>query len=289
MSSATLPDAVTLATVATPATPKTPATVEELCESISATRLATWLQCRLKFWFRYLSGIDKPRPAALALGSAVHSSLKWWNRARWRGQSPDLTDVHKAFVDAWEEGKAEGEIEWAGDEEDAKATAWRLLETYLREGPIPHNERPEGVEARIEADLSSHGLPRLVGTLDLVRSGGRIVDFKTSGRTPEPEQQAHNHEVQTTAYGLLYREATGRRETGIELHTLIKLKSPRITVNELPAVTDGQRDRLFRQIESYVHGVEKSDFVPQPGLGCTSCEYFAECRQWSGGKGGANE
>ncbi len=259
-------------------------TIQELAETVSATRLSTWLQCRLKYWFRYLSGIKKPGTPALAVGTAVHSVLKFWNRARWHGQSPDLTAAHRAFTQAWEDAKAEGEIDWRGDEEGAKATGWRLVETYIREGPIPLNERPEAVEAQIEADLSAHGLPRLVGVIDLVRSGGRIVDFKTSGKTPDAALQAHNHEVQTTAYGILYREATGRRETGIELHTLIKLKSPKIAVNLLPPVTDGQRDRLFRQMESHATGLAREDFVPQPGFGCTSCEFFGECCKWSGMK-----
>jgi hypothetical protein len=46
---------------------------------------------------------------------------------------------------------------------------------YLRETPIAPNEKPEAVEARVEADLT--GLPRLVGVIDLVRPGGRIVGF----------------------------------------------------------------------------------------------------------------
>ncbi len=73
-------------------------------------------------------------------------------------------------------------------------------------------------------DLASHGLPTLVGVLALVRAGGRIVDFKTTGRTPSPEQVRHTTEVQTTGYALLYREATGHRESGIELHHLVNSK-----------------------------------------------------------------
>ena len=32
--------------------------------------------------------------------------------------------------------------------------------------------RPEGVDVSVEADIHQHGLPRLIGILDLVRAGG---------------------------------------------------------------------------------------------------------------------
>ena len=76
---------------------------------------------------------------------------------------------------------------------------------------------------RVEADLSSRGLPRLVGVLDLVQDG-RIIDFKTTGQTLVLEKAALLHATQTTAYSLLYRENTGQQEAGIELHHLVKLK-----------------------------------------------------------------
>jgi len=40
------------------------------------------------------------------------------------------------------------------------------------------------VEVSFEADLS--GLPMLVGIIDLVRPGGKIVGFKTSAAKPQP-------------------------------------------------------------------------------------------------------
>ena len=39
--------------------------------------------------------------------------------------------------------------------------------------------------------------------------------------------------------------------------------------------------RLFRQIESYVAGVDREDWVPSVGFQCSTCDYFNECRAWS--------
>ena len=75
----------------------------------------------------------------------------------------------------------------------------------------------------VEADLASHGLPTLVGVLDLVQDNC-IVDFKTSGMTPNADRAVLVNGTQATAYSMLYRENTGRKEAGIELHHLILLR-----------------------------------------------------------------
>ena len=118
----------------------------------------------------------------------------------------------------------------------------------------------------MEADLSKHGLPVLRGVLDLVRAGGRIVDFKTTGKTPDAFSAGHQHEIQTSSYSVLYRDATGRKESGIELHHLVKLKQPKLVVTAAPPMTEQQQTRLFKQMESYVYGVQRQDFVPRASL-----------------------
>lgn len=252
--------------------------LNQLVRTVSASRLNTFTQCRLKFFFRYVEELDTAKTPALHVGGVVHSALKAWNKARWRKEPLTLKLLHDEFTKAWADQEAP--VEWENDEQEHQATAWRLLETYIREGPIVVNEPPEAVEVPVEADLAKHGLPKLVGVLDLVQSGV-IVDFKTTSQTPNPATVAHTHEIQTTIYSLLYREATGKTEVGIELHSLVKLKTPKVVVVSLPPATDQQVDRLFRVIESYRHGIEVMDWVPSPGLGCLSCEFFAICRLWS--------
>lgn len=252
--------------------------IRELTETVSASRLNTWLQCRLKFLFRYVTGIQKAPSPALHVGSTVHTVLQQWNIARWRKTPLDPAALKEIFQQAWSD--QEQVIGWEDAEDECRASAWNILESYFQQTPIPADEKPEGVEVSVEADLTSHGLPRLVGILDLVRAGGRIVDFKTTSRTPDPGLVAHTTEIQTTGYALLYREATGSTESGIELHHLVKTKTPKLVVTEVGPATEQQTTRLFRTMESYVEGLEREDFVPSPGMQCGMCEFFNECRAW---------
>jgi putative RecB family exonuclease len=261
-----------------PPQPKTN-TIESLQKSASASRLNCWSTCRLKFYFRYVQQITKPKTASLHLGSVVHLVLQAWSMARWRRQPFEIEKFKAAFDKGWADQPTT--INWDGEEVKQKKTAWALLEMYFSQTPIKADEKPEAVEVPVEADLTKHGLPTLRGILDLVRAGGRIVDFKTSGKTINAEAAIHQNELQFSCYSVLYREATGKRESGLELHHLIKTKTPKFMLTYVNPMTEPQRVRLFKVLESYVEGLAREDFVPSAGFHCCACEYFAECRRWS--------
>lgn len=266
--------------VAAPEKPAATDRIEELLQTVSASRLGLWHSCRLKFFFRYVKQIKKPPTPAMHSGSTVHGVLQAWNLSRWR-REPFATERFKALFNVrWLALQAESKIKWDGEEEADRSSSWRALENYFLETPIKADEKPEAVEVSVSADLSKHGLPTLIGVIDLVRSGGRIVDFKLAGKTPDVEMVVHTHGTQLTAYSVLYRDATGRKEAGLELHHLIRTKQPKLIITSLPPATEQQVTRLFRSIESYREGVAQQDFVPSPGFGCMGCEYFNECRKW---------
>lgn len=254
--------------------------VTELQQTVSASRLGLWHSCRLKFFFRYILQLRKAPTPSMHAGSTVHNVLQAWNLGRWRRESFVTARFKDLFDTQWKALQAESPIHWDGEEEAERSSAWRALEQYLAETPIKADEKPEAVEVAVSADLSRHGLPTLVGYIDLVRAGGSIVDFKLVGKTPDPELVVHTTEVQLTSYSILYRDATGRTESGRELHHLVRTKQPKVIITSLPPATEQQRTRFFRQMESYQTGVARQDFVPSPGFACAGCDYFNECRHW---------
>lgn len=269
-----------MTTPATPATPAAPAgrSLDELRATVSASRLNLFHTCRLRFYFEQVAGLPRSRSAARHVGASVHHALKLWNLARWRREPLAPGDLQAAYADHWVHGREEPVAFEEGEEDAARETGWRLVETCLRESPIPPDEPAEGVEVAVEAPLAG---TRLVGIIDLVRAGGRIVEFKTTATTPHPERAAHLHGLQVACYAVMYRESTGRPAAGIELHHLVKLKTPRLVVTSLPPLTGRQEDRLKRLVDSYLEGVSREDWVPSPGpMTCAGCEFFAACRRW---------
>lgn len=53
----------------------------------------------MKFYFRYVVKIAKPKPVVLRVGSAVQLVLKAWNRARWRDEALSVKQLHDPFVE----------------------------------------------------------------------------------------------------------------------------------------------------------------------------------------------
>lgn len=251
---------------------------------ISASRLKCFQTCRLQFYFRYVEKLPTEPSPALLVGSAVHGVLQQWNMARWRGEDASVEQMKLVFDTEWTQQCESDEIVWEeGQEVKEKAKAWNILDHYFANTPIPLNEKPEGVEVRVERDLVAYGLPPLLGYIDLVRKGGAIVDFKTAARSPgDASTVLHHNEVQLGVYALLYREATGKQESGSEIHTLIKTKEPKLVVTTNGVISPAQIRLILLQIESYVRGVDSQDFVPSPGQHCSWCSYFQQCRKWCG-------
>ena len=127
------------ATAEAPPAPTRAEVISHLQKQISPSRLNLFLQCRLKFFFRYVEGITKAKTAALHVGTSVHSVLKAWNKARWKSQPLTLKDLHNEFTTAWVQSD-EDPVKWAeGEEAEEKIVAWRLVETYIRESKIPES------------------------------------------------------------------------------------------------------------------------------------------------------
>jgi putative RecB family exonuclease len=267
-----------------PSIPSPAKVAKDPLEYLSASRLKSFHTCRLQWYFRYVEELPSKASPSLLVGKVVHAVLQAWNLARWRGEDTSVERMDLVFEACWNHGCEEEAMIWNSADEEAKekAGALSILRHYLTHTPIPQEEKPQAVEVRVERDLDAHGLPPLVGIIDLVRAGGKIVDFKTSARSPDTFMAAHQNEIQLGCYALLYREATGQPESGFELHHLVKTKEPKLIVTPMSPMTPEQIHRLVRIMESYVRGIEAEDFVPSPGMHCSWCDYFAACRRWKG-------
>ena len=106
------------------------------------------------------------------------------------------------------------------------------------------------------------GIP-LLGIVDLVLDdpdGPVVRDFKTSSRSAPPFEVTH--EVQLTSYGYLFRRSTGLEEVGLEIHSLIKTKTPKIEGHRYPARTDAHFRRLFGVIRECLDALDRAHASP---------------------------
>ena len=127
------------------------------------------------------------------------------------------------------------------------------------------------------------GIP-LLGITDLIaggESGPTIVDFKTAARSSPPFEVSH--EIQLTSYSYLFRQLSGQQESGMEIHSIIKTKKPKIELHGYPARTEAHFRRLFAVIREYLDALDSGKFNFRPGWTCGMCDFRNDrCRDWAG-------
>ena len=257
---------------------------------ISPSRLNLWLRCPLAFKARYIEGIRTPTTPALFVGTRVHDALELHYRHRQLGIAMDTSRIVQHVTESWDEAIAaeDMQLDSADESQQLKQQAAGLVQAYLAQ--VDDQEpRPIAVETSLEIPLvdpttgEDLGIP-LLGVVDLIlddTAGPRICDFKTAAKSAAPFEVTH--EIQLSSYAYLFRQATGRKEGGLEIRSLIKTKTPKVEFHQHAARSDVHFSRLFSVIRAYLDDLDSGRFVFRPGFACMMCDYCDDhCREWGG-------
>jgi putative RecB family exonuclease len=249
-------------------------------EYMSASRLKSFLTCRLRFFYEKVLQLPAPTSPNLQIGKAVHAGLEGLNKAQWDGQDPTNEHIIDLYHQAYAKLEQEDEVDYGNKtRESCIETGERTLKAYL-ESDVAKDERPiRGVEAYLRREPDELPLP-LVGVVDLVRDGNVAIDFKTVGATPDLQEEAWSHQLQMVCYFLLLADATGEVPAPAELVYLVKNKTPKIIRHQLPPIDLIQLERFKRLTDVYVEGNERQEYYPSPGMHCRWCSYRNRCRAW---------
>ena len=257
---------------------------------VSPSRLNLWIRCPLSWRLRYIDGIRTPTSPALFVGKRCHSGLEEHYRHRMLDVTLPPEEVIRRMDAGWDQAAADEQMAFdsVAQETTLRQQVVDLVHAYLAQ--VPNDEpRPLAVEATMEVPLvdpftgEDLGIP-LLGIVDLVlddADGPVVRDFKTSSRSAPPFEVTH--EVQLTSYGYLFRRTTGREEIGLEIHSLIKTKTPKVEGHRYPARTDAHFRRLFAVIREYLDALDHGRFSYRPGWGCAMCDFReSHCLKWCG-------
>ena len=245
--------------------------------SMSASRLDTYLRCPALYKYRYVDQIEvEEKSPALALGTAVHRSIAHWYRTLLEGDPSGIGDV---FMEEWAAATAVP-LNWNGkSSSDLEAQGLAMVQAYVDANPEP--QVPLAVEERftvpIVNPLTDHILEgvEFVGYVDRIGPDNEIIEVKTSARRWSPLQARQS--VQMSAYCYMVAFITGWDTARGRFEIITKTKAPAVQV--LPA-TRGPADfaRFCDLVGDVVRSVDVGLFYPRPGFLCSGCDYLALCQ-----------
>lgn len=254
-------------------------------ENISPSRITSYLQCARKFAFRHVEKIPPAwKAAALAFGSAVHSSLQVFHERKRDILPVENEEIVTLFVSDWQAQQEDDLSFKEGDTpEKLRDLGSTLINLYLHEN---QNLQVRAVEwpfetALLDPDTGEVLGPKLRGIFDLLLPDNGLVELKTAARAYDEGTLSRNLQFSAYAYG--YRQVF-EEDPGIKVVALLKQpKKPRIETYPVIRTRDDDIWFVHTALE-VVAGIEAEVFPPNPGWPCGDCEYMPACSAWKGRK-----
>lgn len=251
---------------------------------LSKSRLNTYCQCPEKFRLTYVEKIipDKT-PIPLVEGSALHHivgnclvygkkvpdlaaevSREFWQNHHWQKTAyPDESAFQKAQENILQE--ATDFVEKIGELKTHE------METYF-EHPLVHP-----VSGEVDESIILRGYADIIDTDP--NGMTRVIDIKTTARTPNTEQA--NRAMELTVYAYLVACTFGFHiELPVSLLYLVRSKQPKViwlhSERRMPDFL-----KLHENIVSISHAIRQGLFWKNQGMHCTWCVHqdicFAGC------------
>lgn len=238
---------------------------------LSVTQVKMFLQCPLKYYFRYKEGIKVKPNSSLTMGRCFHRAVEEFYRGKMKGE---VIDIKEAFSSVWAAESKETEFKIDEVPGELKDEGIRLIEKYTEE--VAPNIRPKEIEKEFELVFENVAYT-LKGIIDLIEEDGTIVDHKCSKRSPN--QSDIDRDIQLSAYQLAYRSLYGRDPKGLRYDYVVRNKTPKTL--QVPTERSEKALQRFLKLLGYVSkAIEQDIYYPNEGMLCGMCGYKEICGRW---------
>jgi hypothetical protein len=254
-----------------------------------------YLKCGVQYAFRYLEGLMMPPGAAFAYGKAVHDDTAFIHTHQVKaGEVPSVPEVSDFFDDAldrhWEDVDLKHPSNQAADgtpkltPDDARKYGQGVLRLYtVTTAP---KFRPVKVEEAFRIQIP--GKPySLVGKKDLEEESGRVIDHKSTRKSPSTGVAARSDQLTLYALPALAAAAAdewkrvgeplgmnGRQfdqhmetrglKVDVALNFLVALKTKVKVMLDASTRTWGAYLRLIQKADEVHEGIRKGVFSAAP-------------------------
>jgi len=247
----------------------------ELAAQLSPSQVRCFMDCQMRWWFKYSLRYPDPSTGNLALGRAVHAALaENFEQKLESYEDLPISGVIAIFRQAWAIEREQTEFRDDEDPTELAACGEILVAKYLDE--VAPMIEPAAVELHVEGEIAG---VRVQGWIDLLDVNGRILDIKTSARRPGSIAPEHRFQIAT------YVQLTPGTNGDARVDTLVKTKTPGLVTQSF-TVTD-QDVLATRALYPLAQTMMRSElYMPNRlSMNCSrrNCSYWRCCeREWGG-------
>lgn len=246
----------------------------------SQSSINCWLQCSLKYFFRYIAKIESETTSSnLVFGSAIHRALDMMADRKMKGQSAKQNEIRDFYSLEWNNQLAcakKIDLESKEEQDALHDKGLEMIDVYLKEW------KDKNIIGHAEAfSIEMHGLSKpVIGEYDLLVEDGTgnvtIVDWKTAARKWDEEKPHKDN--QATLYCLAWKQDKGKAPK-FRFDVLTKTKVPSVQMLNTERKEDdfNRLTKVFQQVE---RGINAGVFIPCESFMCSSCEYAKACESW---------
>ena len=252
-----------------------PEALAQSSESLSPSQVRCFMDCQMRWWFKYGLKVPDPATANIALGRAVHSALGE-NFAQKVDTREDLpTDgVVALFREAWANESEQTEFRDEENPRELAVTGEALVTKYMDQ--MAPTIDPVAVELKVNGEIA--GI-KVRGWIDLLDVEGRVIDIKTAKARPSAIEPMHKFQVATYAH--LLPGASGE----CRIDTLVKTKTPQI-ISQSFQITEEELRVPQTLYPAAQEAMRQQRYMPNRlSMMCSrrNCSYWRHCeREWGG-------
>ena len=244
-------------------------------EVLSPSQVRCFMDCQMRWWFKYGLKVPDPATANMALGRAVHSALGE-NFAQKVDTREDLPTegVVALFREAWTNERDQTEFRDEENPQRLAATGEALVTKYMDQ--MAPTIDPAAVELKVDGEIA--GI-RVRGWIDLLDVEGRVIDIKTAKARPSSIEPMHKFQVATYAHLTSGASGEGR------IDTLVKTKTPQV-ISQSFHITAEEMKAALTLYPAAQEAMRKQCYMPNRlSMMCSrrNCSYWRNCeREWGG-------
>ncbi|MBD3328718.1 AAA family ATPase [Candidatus Peregrinibacteria bacterium] len=244
---------------------KTNYTPEVNINSLSFSKMDTFLTCPLKYKFRYLFQIPTPQPHAANFGSSIHNTVNQFYSEIKKGHSPSLERLKQIFEENWIPQGYENK----GHEKARKIQGTHIMERFFEKEKESDFKPPEFLERSFRVKIGNVTFSGRIDRIDKLEDGTyEIIDYKTGKSKLNANLKK---DLQLSLYAYAAKE-------------LYKLPVSRLSLYYLDDVSKASTERNEDDLKEFKElmlehckNLKNSSFEASPGYQCSYCEFRTLC------------